>query len=82
LRDLIGSGYSDAAEATGRGLEMTWPNTGRRFPPPVTIDHILIDDRGAVRDYAVLDVPGTDHRAIFAELALPFAQPVASGAAG
>lgn len=70
LRDLLDSGYRDAAEVTGRGLEATWPQ-GRIFPPPVTIDHVFADERIAILGYAVEGLPGSDHRAVFARLAIP-----------
>ncbi len=70
MRRLLGSGYRDAAEQAGAGLTPTWP-AGRRLPPLVTIDHVLADDRVRVGEVAVHDVPGTDHRAVVAELILP-----------
>ncbi|MGI9021392.1 MAG: endonuclease/exonuclease/phosphatase family protein [Solirubrobacterales bacterium] len=69
LRDVIGRGYRDAAEAAGVGLEPTWPN-GRLFPPQVTIDHVLVDERAAVAGADVLELPGSDHRAVLAEVLL------------
>jgi endonuclease/exonuclease/phosphatase (EEP) superfamily protein YafD len=69
LRDLLDSGYADAAERRGEGLSTTWPSAG--LVPPVAIDHVLVDRRVAVRDYRVFDVPGSDHRAVYAELLLP-----------
>jgi len=70
FRDLLGRGYADAGATLGNGLEPTWP-TNRRFPPLVTIDHVLADRRVGIRDYAVEDLPGSDHRAVYAELSLP-----------
>lgn len=70
LRDVLDKGYRDAGEVTGGGLEPTWPS-GQLFPPPVTIDHVLADRRVAMLDYAVEDLPGSDHRAVFASLAVP-----------
>ncbi|HET7444280.1 MAG TPA: endonuclease/exonuclease/phosphatase family protein [Solirubrobacterales bacterium] len=70
LRELIGRGYRDAGDVAGLGLEPTWPNKGD-VPPLVTIDHVLADRRFGVVDYAVEDVPGSDHRAVFARLRLP-----------
>jgi endonuclease/exonuclease/phosphatase (EEP) superfamily protein YafD len=70
LRDLLDTGYRDAAEVTGDGLEPTWP-AGRVLPPPVTIDHVIADQRIAVLGFAVEDVRGTDHHAVFARLAVP-----------
>lgn len=69
LRSLLDRGYTDAADARGAGLEPTWP--GAPFPPPVTIDHVLADERVEVLDYATVEVPGTDHRAVRAKLRLP-----------
>ena len=70
LRDLLDSGYVDAADEVGAGLRATWPDD-RRLPPPVTIDHVLADARAGVREFSVHPIPGTDHRAVFAELVLP-----------
>lgn len=73
LRRLIASGYRDAADAAGAGLTGTWGpySPERDRVPPVTIDHVLVDRRVGVRDVSVLDLPGSDHRPVFAELALP-----------
>ncbi|GAA3761439.1 endonuclease/exonuclease/phosphatase family protein [Salinactinospora qingdaonensis] len=69
LRDLIASGYVDAAGAAGRGWSPTWPQDGGL--PGVTIDHILVDSRVKVDETRVYPLPGTDHRAVHAELTLP-----------
>jgi endonuclease/exonuclease/phosphatase family metal-dependent hydrolase len=69
FRDLLNAGYTDAGINRGDGFTTTWPS--RFFPPPVTIDHVLVDSRVAVNTYRVLDVPNSDHRAVFAELTLP-----------
>jgi endonuclease/exonuclease/phosphatase family metal-dependent hydrolase len=69
LRDLLSTGYTDAAAATGSGLIATWPADG--FPPPVTIDHALVDSRIEVLETSVHDLPGSDHRAVVAEVAMP-----------
>lgn len=70
FRDLLDRGYVDAAEQVGKALVPTWPN-GRKMPPIITIDHVLADERAGVKRVEVLDVPNTDHRAVFAELSLP-----------
>jgi endonuclease/exonuclease/phosphatase (EEP) superfamily protein YafD len=70
LRRLIDTGYEDAAAEVGAGLRATWPS-GRRIPPPVTIDHVLADARCGVRAVSVHHIPRSDHRAVFAELVLP-----------
>jgi endonuclease/exonuclease/phosphatase (EEP) superfamily protein YafD len=69
LRRLIGTGYRDAAEVTGQGLTMTWPYD--KLFPRVALDHVLADRRVGVRRVAVYPVPGSDHRAVLAELVLP-----------
>ena len=70
FRRVLDRGYEDAADEVGHGLRATWPSN-RRIPPPVTIDHVLADERCGVRDLRVIDVPGSDHRAVLAELVLP-----------
>jgi len=71
LRSLLATGYVDAAAAAGAGLEATWPTGGGL--PGVAIDHVLADRRIGVREVTVHEVPGTDHRAVLAELVLPAA---------
>ncbi|WP_375373513.1 endonuclease/exonuclease/phosphatase family protein [Micromonospora sp. ATA51] len=71
LRDLIRTGYVDAADQAGAGLAGTWgPYDGDPIPP-VAIDHVLADRRIAVRSVTVHALPGSDHRAVLAELRLP-----------
>jgi endonuclease/exonuclease/phosphatase (EEP) superfamily protein YafD len=70
LRRVIDRGYEDAADELGNGLRGTWP-ADRRCPPPVTIDHVLADARCGARSLEAIDVPGSDHRAVLVELALP-----------
>ncbi len=53
-----------------RGLDETFP-ADRLFPPPITIDHILVDERFGIVEYEVEPLPDSDHHAIFAELAFP-----------
>ncbi|MGH3783192.1 MAG: endonuclease/exonuclease/phosphatase family protein [Pseudonocardiaceae bacterium] len=69
LRDNV-NGCSNAAACRGQGLVSNWPATWPRwFAAP--IDHILATDGIHARDVEVLDIPGSDHRAIFARLRLP-----------
>lgn len=72
LRDLIDTGYRDAADAVGKGLVPSWPAHGGSNGL-VTIDHVLVDKRIGVRDVEVHDVNETDHRAVFASLTIPAA---------
>ena len=69
FRRLLRAGYADAADRRGTGLMPTWP--AKVLPPPVTLDHVLVDRRASVADYRVLPVPNSDHHAVYAELLLP-----------
>ncbi|GLW07609.1 endonuclease [Microtetraspora sp. NBRC 13810] len=70
MRRLLGRGYVDAADRAGLGLVPTWP-ANRGVPALITIDHVLMDERGGVSRVSVHTVRGTDHRAVFAELRVP-----------
>ncbi|MEU4157722.1 endonuclease/exonuclease/phosphatase family protein [Actinoplanes sp. NPDC026670] len=73
LRDLIDTGYRDAADTVGKGWIGTWgPYDGDPIPP-VTIDHVLADDRIGVKDVQVHSVKDSDHRAVIAWLTVPAA---------
>ncbi|WP_436493364.1 endonuclease/exonuclease/phosphatase family protein [Actinokineospora sp. HUAS TT18] len=67
--EVLDRGYSDSAELTGEGMRPTWS----QFPygPPVTIDHVLIDRRLGAAEVKVYDLPGSDHNAVLAEIAIP-----------
>jgi endonuclease/exonuclease/phosphatase family metal-dependent hydrolase len=69
FRGLLRLGYADAALQTGGALTPTWGPLGRRAV--ITIDHVLVDRRCAVLATSVNPIPGTDHRALFAEIRLP-----------
>jgi endonuclease/exonuclease/phosphatase (EEP) superfamily protein YafD len=66
LRDSL-SGCSDAADRRGQGLVGTWPSTWPRWFA-VPIDHVLATSGIDAIGVHVLDMPGSDHRAIFASL--------------
>jgi len=71
FRDLVDRGYRDAADATGEGLEPTWPGPERLPLGLIAIDHVLADRRLGVAEYGVDDLAGSDHRAVHARLVLP-----------
>jgi endonuclease/exonuclease/phosphatase (EEP) superfamily protein YafD len=71
FRRLLRRGHRDAAIEAGRGLAPTWGPEPRGRPALLTLDHVLVDPRCAVLATAVHELPGTDHRALFAELRLP-----------
>ena len=71
FRALLRQGYVDAAVQAGRGLVPTWgPRPGGKLAM-LAIDHILLDPRCAVRSVSAHSVPGTDHRALYAQIQLP-----------
>jgi endonuclease/exonuclease/phosphatase (EEP) superfamily protein YafD len=70
VRHLVSRGYRDAGVAAGEGLRPTFPRAYHAIPP-ITIDHVLADRRLGVVDYEVLELPGSDHRSVYAELRLP-----------
>ena len=71
FRALLRLGYADAARQTGNGLIPTWgPKPGGRRAL-LTIDHVLPDSRCAVQATSVHRLPGSDHRAVYAEVRLP-----------
>jgi endonuclease/exonuclease/phosphatase (EEP) superfamily protein YafD len=70
FRSVLGLGLRDAAEQANAGWQATWPTSARGpyLRPVITIDHVLVSkDFAAVRTSTV-DVEGTDHRALVAEL--------------
>ena len=70
FRRVLRLGYADAARQTGDALTPTWgvPGRGR---PVLTLDHVLVDRSCAVLASAVHYLPGSDHRAVYAEIQLP-----------
>ena len=71
FRRLLRLGYVDAASQVGNGLVPTWGPMVSGGPALLTFDHVLVDPRCAVLRTAAYPVPGSDHRALYAELRLP-----------
>jgi endonuclease/exonuclease/phosphatase family metal-dependent hydrolase len=72
LRELLDTGYRDAAAEAGEGFTPTWPFYGGRslITPRIALDHVLVPPGVGVRDFRVVTVPRTDHRAIIAMLSV------------
>jgi endonuclease/exonuclease/phosphatase (EEP) superfamily protein YafD len=70
FRDVLRLGYADAARQAGGGLIPTWGVPGRERAV-LTLDHVLVDLGCAIRSFSVQAVPGSDHRAVYAEIQLP-----------
>jgi endonuclease/exonuclease/phosphatase (EEP) superfamily protein YafD len=69
FRRLLRLGHVDAASQLGKGLIPTWGPWGR--PSLLTLDHVLVDPQCAVLDVTVHPLPGSDHRAVYAQFRLP-----------
>jgi endonuclease/exonuclease/phosphatase (EEP) superfamily protein YafD len=69
FRALLGAHLRDAHQARGRGLVRTWPALGP-LPPLLHLDHVLVSDDLAVLAVHERTVPGSDHLAVVADLAL------------
>jgi endonuclease/exonuclease/phosphatase family metal-dependent hydrolase len=68
VRRLLDTGYVDAADAVGNGLTPTWQAS---LVPPVSIDHVLVEEGIGVRAVRVHDIARSDHRAVVADLVVP-----------
>lgn len=68
MREALG-GCRSAAEGTGRGLVGTYPASLKRWFG-IQIDHILVPADALTTHFAVLDVQGSDHRAVLARVRL------------
>ncbi|MCW2607594.1 MAG: hypothetical protein JWO60_2287, partial [Frankiales bacterium] len=70
FRRLLDAGLRDSADERGRGLSRTWPSRA----PLLQLDHVLVRDgsRGRLLPLAVREavVPGSDHRAVVADVAV------------
>ncbi|MFN8022795.1 MAG: endonuclease/exonuclease/phosphatase family protein [Acidimicrobiales bacterium] len=75
FRELLDRGWHDAHEMLGRGFSRSWP-TDLGVPPLVRIDHALLDDRVSPVQVHDVDLPGSDHRGLVLEVAVP---PAVSG---
>lgn len=76
MRELLDAGYTDAAEATGSGLDPTWQPTegylgGLVTIPAVTLDHVVAEEGVEILDWDVLEKDGSDHAPVVARLRLP-----------
>jgi endonuclease/exonuclease/phosphatase family metal-dependent hydrolase len=73
LRTLADRGYRDVGELANDGWHPTWPGGGKYDVlglPLAQIDHVLVGDRLAAEGMRTHAVPGSDHRAVVATVAL------------
>ena len=64
------AGCTDAAADRGQGLVATWPTAWPRWLG-VQIDHVFTSGGPRAADLSVLDLPGSDHRALFTRIVVP-----------
>lgn len=70
LRTLMGDRFRDAAELSGSGLQRTWsPRVGGLAL--LQLDHVLVSRGTGARSARVVDLPGSDHRAVVARVVVP-----------
>lgn len=70
MRRLLGVGLTDSHAELGRGGAGTWPADRPVLPPVIQIDHVLHGDALTAVSVSEHTLPGTDHRAVVAELAV------------
>ncbi|GAA3502719.1 endonuclease/exonuclease/phosphatase family protein [Streptomyces prasinosporus] len=71
MRRLLAAGLTDTHAELGRGWARTWPVGHDLVPPLIQLDHVLHGSGLAGVSVGERTVPGTDHRAVVAVLALP-----------
>lgn len=73
MRRIYDTGFRDAAEVANAGWQPTWPANGKMVglpsPPVVQIDHVLVGERLTALATRTVDITGTDHRAVIADVA-------------
>lgn len=75
MRALADAGYRSVTELANEGFQPTWPANGFAtvlgvpLPTSVQIDHVLVGPTYAGLGSHTVDVPGSDHRALVAEVA-------------
>ena len=70
MRQVLDAGVSDAAEQAGSGWQPTWPSSDRKkwLRPLITIDHVLTSKEYVATRTQSVEVPGSDHYAVVADL--------------
>ena len=72
MRELADAGYRDVGELANQGWQPTWPTSGVFDVlglPVAQIDHVLVGPRVAAVGMRTVQIAGSDHRAVIAEVA-------------
>ena len=76
MRQLLGDGLSDAARQANSGWQPTWPGAADAAGSlpfqlgVMALDHVLVSEQFSAISTRTFLVPGSDHRALLARLAL------------
>lgn len=69
-RVLAEGGWRDAGELVGAGVVRTW-SPRRGIPPLFDLDHVLVPGGLGAGAHEVVDVAGSDHEGVVAEVVVP-----------
>ncbi|OEU92183.1 hypothetical protein DB35_09340 [Streptomyces abyssalis] len=70
FRAVLQTGLNDAARLTGQSRTPTWPNNTPLRPMGAQIDHVLVSDPLTAVEAEFLELDGSDHLAVLADVKL------------
>ncbi|WEV41691.1 endonuclease/exonuclease/phosphatase family protein [Bifidobacterium sp. ESL0682] len=70
FRNILGTRFHDAAQSSGRGFVFSWPANMPYVPKFAGIDHIVLDQGIVAGQVGTLPIPGSDHAALLATIAV------------
>ena len=70
FREMLGSRFADAAQASGAGLDFTWPSNRPGIPQLIAIDHMVLDQGVRAAGMQTITVEGSDHQALLFTLGI------------
>lgn len=70
FRMFLGDRFQDAAKVSAHGFAFTWPADRVWLPAFAGIDHVVIDRDMQAGQVKALDIPGSDHKALLATIAV------------
>lgn len=70
FRNFLGTRFRDGAQLAGHGFTFTWPNNRPHVPAFAGIDHVVVDQGITAGQLGVVAIPGSDHAALLATIAV------------
>lgn len=70
FRSVLQTGLNDAARLTGQSRTPTWPNDTPLRPMGAQIDHVLVSDPLTAVEADFVELDGSDHLAVLADIKL------------